>query len=61
MKIWIAFIFLLFSVRLNAAIVDTVSIYSAAMKKEHKAVVIIPDSYKNSKKEYPVVYLLHGY
>lgn len=61
MKIWIAFIFLLFSSYLNAAIVDTVTIYSAAMKKEHKSVVIVPDSYRNSKKQYPTVYLLHGY
>jgi S-formylglutathione hydrolase FrmB len=42
-----------------AANVDTVNTYSAAMKKNIKAVVITPDSY-NKEKKYPVVYLLHG-
>jgi S-formylglutathione hydrolase FrmB len=40
--------------------VDTVETYSASMKKNIKAVVITPDSY-SSGKEFPVVYLLHGY
>ena len=40
--------------------VDTVSTYSAAMQKEIKAVVITPKDY-NESKNYPVVYLLHGY
>lgn len=40
--------------------VDTVNTYSAAMKKNIKAVVIIPHNYELGK-EYPVVYLLHGY
>ncbi len=39
---------------------DTVETYSAAMKKNIKAVVIRPDGY-NAAKAYPVVYLLHGY
>lgn len=43
-----------------AASVDTVTTYSEAMKKNIKAVVITPDSYKNGA-AYPVVYLLHGY
>ena len=43
-----------------AADVDTVATYSAAMKKEIKAVVITPKEYKNGEK-FPVVYLLHGY
>ncbi len=49
---------------LNAAIVDTVTIYSPAMKKEYKCVVIKPDSYETETGKisaYPVVYLLHGY
>jgi S-formylglutathione hydrolase FrmB len=45
---------------LYAGSVDTVKTYSAAMKKEIKAVVITPDNYAQGK-EYPVVYLLHGY
>ncbi|WP_316819337.1 alpha/beta hydrolase family protein [Pedobacter nyackensis] len=42
-----------------AAKVDTVNTYSAAMKKNIKAVVITPDSYTQGK-NMPVVYLLHG-
>ncbi len=45
----------------KAATVDTVSIYSNAMHKDFKCVVIKPDSYKKKKNSYPVVYLLHGY
>lgn len=49
----------------GAAAVDTVSIYSAAMKKELRCVVITPDRYRvavTDKKDtcFPVVYLLHG-
>lgn len=45
---------------LKAAVVDTVKMYSPSMKKEIKAVVIKPDTY-DSKKTFPVVYLLHGH
>jgi S-formylglutathione hydrolase FrmB len=44
----------------DAAKVDTTLTYSASMKKNIKAVVIMPDNYSNGKK-YPVLYLLHGY
>ncbi len=58
----IIYFFLLFSSsQSKAAIVDTVSIYSAAMKKTFKCVVIKPSSYKIKKTSFPVVYLLHGY
>lgn len=40
--------------------VDTISVFSPAMNKEVKNVVIIPENY-SPKKHYPVVYLLHGY
>lgn len=40
--------------------VDTVAVYSEAMKKEIKSVVITPESYSVNTK-YPVLYLLHGY
>jgi len=60
--------FILFiTVFCNGATVDTISIYSNAMHKEFKCVVIKPDSYKKKparrggKNTYPVVYLLHGY
>ncbi|MEP1086987.1 MAG: alpha/beta hydrolase-fold protein, partial [Algoriphagus sp.] len=42
------------------ASVDTVATFSRAMQKEIKAVVITPEDYTQSK-DYPVVYLLHGY
>ncbi len=42
------------------ASVDTLSTFSAAMQKEIKAVVITPKEY-SQEKDYPVVYLLHGY
>ncbi|UAY52396.1 alpha/beta hydrolase [Ferruginibacter albus] len=45
----------------TAATVDTITIYSAAMKKSISCVVISPNSYKTQKSNYPVVYLLHGY
>ncbi|MEM1134541.1 MAG: alpha/beta hydrolase family protein [Bacteroidota bacterium] len=54
-------IIFLFSQELSAAKVDTVAIFSNAMKKEVKTVTIIPESYKSDGKAYPVLYLLHGY
>ncbi|RCH55391.1 esterase family protein [Mucilaginibacter hurinus] len=45
---------------LNAASVDTASTYSAAMKKNIKAVVVKPEGYVKDK-NYPVLYLLHGF
>lgn len=52
---------LIISLQSFAASVDTVSIYSNAMKKAYKCVVIKPSSYKKSKDPFPVVYLLHGH
>lgn len=43
-----------------AATVDTATTYSTAMKKNIKAVVILPNGYVKTT-AYPVVYLLHGY
>jgi predicted alpha/beta superfamily hydrolase len=48
----------------QAAIVDTVSIPSKAMRTTFKCVVFMPDNYAkdtDKSKRYPVVYLLHGY
>jgi predicted peptidase len=44
----------------QAAIVDTIQIYSKSMQKNIKAVIVTPDNYASAK-ELPVVYLLHGY
>ena len=49
-----------YGVALNAATVDTVSIYSNAMGKAANCVVIKPSTY-SAKKDFPAVYLLHGY
>jgi S-formylglutathione hydrolase FrmB len=53
-------VLLVISLGSSAAIVDTVKTYSAAMKKEIKAVVIRPDNHAKLK-ELAVVYLLHGH
>jgi S-formylglutathione hydrolase FrmB len=53
-------LFLVFSQKSNAAIVDTIETYSTSMKKNIKAVIITPENYATAK-ELPVVYLLHGY
>jgi len=45
----------------NAASVDTINIYSKVMHINKKAVIILPESYKNKNNRFPVVYLLHGY
>jgi S-formylglutathione hydrolase FrmB len=52
---------LLFSFKSYAASVDTVQIYSNAMHRAIKAVVITPEGYASKTDRYPVVYLLHGY
>lgn len=51
-----------FVVALNsyAAKVDTVKVFSKSMNKDIKAVTILPADY-DSKKSFPVLYLLHGY
>ncbi|WP_207422088.1 alpha/beta hydrolase [Desertivirga brevis] len=56
-----SFIVSFFIANVYGAEVDTVNTYSAAMKKNIKAVVITPADYKESTTPYPVVYLLHGY
>jgi S-formylglutathione hydrolase FrmB len=60
-KVLIPVFILLFLFKGIAATVDTVSIYSEAMKKSFNCVVIKPSNYKKEKKGFPVVYLLHGY
>ncbi|TZF82327.1 esterase family protein [Pedobacter sp. BS3] len=56
-------IYILFFLGINnafAAKVDTVETVSASMNKKIKAVIITPDDY-TSGKDFPVLYLLHGY
>lgn len=50
---------LLLSGTTQAAMVDTISVYSASMKKNTRCVVIVPDIAANEK--LPVLYLLHGF
>lgn len=49
------------SLHAKAGVVDTISTYSKAMRKEIKSVVILPESYADTSQRFPVVYLLHGY
>lgn len=49
------------SLAASSATVDTISIYSYAMKKEFKCVVIKPSLTQDESILLPVVYLLHGY
>ncbi len=44
-----------------AGSVDTIITYSPSMQKEIKAVIILPESYVDTTKHFPVVYLLHGF
>lgn len=60
-KRFLVAIILVFTLQLNAAIVDTVSIYSNAMHKAYRCVVIQPDKTEGVTVSYPVVYLLHGH
>ena len=54
------FLFLFFSKFSFGGKVDTVSIYSNAMHRAFKCVVITPDTYKK-KTLFPTLYLLHGH
>lgn len=46
---------------LQAARVDSILVYSSAMRKQVPCVVVLPDSYKKKQWRYAVVYLLHGW
>ena len=59
-KYILSFLVLFISKFAFAGKVDTVSIYSQAMHKSFKCVVITPDTYQTEKR-FPVVYLLHGH
>ena len=54
-------LYLFFSLTSLAAEIDTVQIYSEAMKKEIPALIVTPEAYTEAEQNYPVIYLLHGY
>lgn len=55
-----ALLLLLFTLPAISATVDTLAVRSNKMNRDIKTVVVKPESY-NSEKEFPVIYLLHGY
>lgn len=59
-KLILLFIIFNFSQTSNAAIIDSLLVHSKTMKKEIQNIIITPNSYKKSKAEFPVLYLLHG-
>lgn len=60
-----AFIILtcLFIVEINAqpTVVKADSFYSSSVQLQLKYTIILPANYGNTKKHYPVVYILHGH
>ena len=56
-----ALFILFFTVSAYASSVDTVEIYSNAMHRAFKCVVIKPENYKKEKLNFPAVYILHGH
>lgn len=59
-KLFFSLLLPLVAAGVNAARLDTVTTYSQAMHKDMPAIVITPDSY-SPRKDYPVVYMLHGF
>lgn len=59
-RLFALMVVLVFALPVFGAKVDTLSTYSALMKKKINSVVIVPESYAKGT-QYPVVYLLHGY
>ena len=60
-KVIISCLFLLQVFVLQASVIDTIKVYSQSMKKNVSALVVIPNGYSESKTQYPVVYMLHGF
>ena len=59
-KLGLLSIFLVVANLAFTAEVDTVNVFSKAMNKEIKTVIITPQDYDENKR-FPVIYLLHGY
>ena len=60
-KLLFSMIVLVASLVACASTVDTISVFSKSMRKDIRCVTILPDSYDDAKREFPVIYLLHGY
>ena len=60
-KILFAFLFVVITIIVHAANVDTIFVYSKCMHKNVKCVVITPSKYDTDTAHLPVLYLLHGY
>jgi putative tributyrin esterase len=62
MKKLLFLIIILVQINSFAGVVDTVLIPSQSMETKFKAIVVVPDKYsENKSKDWPVVYLLHGW
>lgn len=61
MKIFFLLVTLMFYATADAAVIDTVTIYSSSMKKSKKCIVVRPFIENHRPIPLPVVYLLHGY
>ncbi len=59
-NIFLTAVFLITSAGVFAAQKEHVSVFSRSMNKPIPAIVVLPDSYRNSPDLFPVVYLLHG-
>jgi len=59
-KSYFVLLFLFVAAYVSAQTVDTVSVFSDKMQTEVKNLVILPKNYEENK-QYPVLYLLHGY
>jgi len=64
-KFFIPILILFFTLSSNKTFgqkfIDTLTIPSQSMQKTYKALIFLPNNYYTSKKEFPVLYLLHGY
>jgi S-formylglutathione hydrolase FrmB len=56
----LVFLCLIFTLDLQAATIEVVSIPSAKMGKSISATIILPDAYAEGDGRFPVTYLLHG-
>jgi S-formylglutathione hydrolase FrmB len=59
--ILLAALFAMYATHAHAARVDSVEIFSAAMRKNIKCLVVTPQDYRFTGEPYPVLYLLHGW
>ncbi|WP_153796966.1 alpha/beta hydrolase [Foetidibacter luteolus] len=60
-KLAVLLFFFLLTEYAKAGTTDTVEVYSNAMHKNIKCVIVKPSAYDEKSFRYPVVYLLHGY